>query len=72
MSTIIKNGTIITASDTVTADVLIEGEKVVLIGQKLPTAGHQVIDAKGKYLLPGGHRCPHPSRHALWRHNLVR
>lgn len=54
MSTIIKNGTIITASDTVQADVLIEGEKIVLIGQKLPTAGHRVIDAKGKYLLPGG------------------
>jgi dihydropyrimidinase len=54
MGTIIKNGTIITASDTVQADLLIDGEKVVLIGQKLPTQGHQVIDAKGKYLLPGG------------------
>ncbi|MFN8439946.1 MAG: dihydropyrimidinase [Caldilineaceae bacterium] len=54
MGTLIKNGTIITASDTVQADVLIEGEKVALIGQKLPSMGHQVIDAKGKYLLPGG------------------
>lgn len=54
MGTIIKNGTIITAGDTVQADLLIDGAKVALIGQKLPTAGHQVIDAKGKYLLPGG------------------
>ena len=51
MGTLIKNGTIITASDTVQADVLIEGEKVALIGQKLPSAGHQVIDAKGKVQL---------------------
>ena len=47
MSTIIKNGTIITASDTVQADVLIEGEKVVLIGQKLPTtAGLSIMGTR--------------------------
>jgi dihydropyrimidinase len=54
MGTIIKNGTVITASDTVLADLLIEGEQVALIGQQLPPQGHQVIDATGKLLLPGG------------------
>jgi dihydropyrimidinase len=54
MTTLIKNGTVVTAGDSVQADVLIEGEKVVLIGQHLPEAGHDVIDAAGLLLLPGG------------------
>ena len=54
MATIIKNGTIITASDTVQADILIEGEQITLIGRDLPTDGNDVIDATGKLLLPGG------------------
>jgi dihydropyrimidinase len=54
MGTLIKNGTVINASDTFPADVLVEGEKIVLIGQNLPADGHQVYDAKGKYLIPGG------------------
>ncbi|HEX9921041.1 MAG TPA: dihydropyrimidinase [Anaerolineae bacterium] len=54
MTTLIKNGTVVTAGDSVQADVLIEGEKVVLIGQNLPEAGHDVINAVGLLLLPGG------------------
>lgn len=54
MATLIKNGTIITASDTVKADVLIDGEKITMIGQSLPEADHQVIEAEGLLLLPGG------------------
>src|SRR6266849_2724604 len=54
MGTLFKNGTVITAGDSFQADVLVEGEKVVLIGQTIPGQGHQVVDAKGKYLLPGG------------------
>ncbi|HXV43724.1 MAG TPA: dihydropyrimidinase, partial [Anaerolineae bacterium] len=54
MTTLIKNGTVITAGDTFKADVLIEGEKVTLIGQNLPGQGHEVIDAEGLLLLPGG------------------
>ena len=54
MGTLFKNGTIVTASDMVQADVLVEGEKIVLIGQNLPTQGHEVIPCEGKYLLPGG------------------
>lgn len=53
MTTLIKNGTIITASDTIEADVLIEGEKVSLVGKNLNSDG-LVIDAQGMLLLPGG------------------
>lgn len=55
MKTLIKNGTVVTASDTIKADVLIEGEKVALIGVDIPTDGvDEVIDATGKLLMPGG------------------
>ncbi|RME84337.1 MAG: dihydropyrimidinase [Caldilineae bacterium] len=54
MTTIIKNGTIVTASDTVQADVLIDGEQVALIGRDLQADDAEVIDATGKLLLPGG------------------
>ena len=39
MGTLFKNGTIITASDMIQADVLVEGEKVALIGQNIPARG---------------------------------
>lgn len=54
MGTLFKNGTIINAADTYQADLLVEGEKIVLIGQNIPKGNHKVIDAKGKYLMPGG------------------
>lgn len=54
MTTLIKNGTVVTAGDTFKADVLIEAEKVALMGQNLPGNGHEVIDATGLLLLPGG------------------
>ncbi|CAG0970618.1 partial D-hydantoinase, partial [Anaerolineae bacterium] len=54
MGTLFKNGTVITASDMVKADVLVEGEVVSLIGRDIPAAGHTVVDCAGKYLMPGG------------------
>ncbi len=54
MGTLFKNGTILNASDTYAADVLVEGEQIVLIGQSIAAEGHKVIDASGKYLMPGG------------------
>jgi dihydropyrimidinase len=54
MTTLIKNGTVVTAGDTFKADVLIDGEKIKLIGQNLPGEGHEVIDAEDLLLLPGG------------------
>ncbi len=54
MRTLIKGGTIINAESTVLADVLIEGEEIALIGKDLDVAADQVIDATGKWVIPGG------------------
>lgn len=55
MTTLIKNGTIVTAGDTYQADVLIDGEQIAAMGRNLSTDGHdEVIDAEGLLLLPGG------------------
>lgn len=54
MAKIIKNGTLITASETFKADILIEGEKISQIGKDLSHANADLIDAEGKYILPGG------------------
>ena len=53
-TTILKNGTIITASDTFKADILIENEKILAIGSQLKAADAEIIDAAGKLILPGG------------------
>lgn len=54
MDLVIKNGKIITASETYRADVGIKGGKIVAIGKNLrPNKGTQVIDARGKYVMPG-------------------
>ncbi|MFC0472714.1 dihydropyrimidinase [Halalkalibacter kiskunsagensis] len=54
MKKVIKNGTIVTATDTYQADVLIENGKISCIGQNLAVGGAEVIDAKGRYIFPGG------------------
>jgi dihydropyrimidinase len=52
---LIVNGTVVTATDTFKADVGIEGEKIVAIGDKLPRdRAKKTIDATGKYVFPGG------------------
>ncbi len=52
MSTVIKNGTIVTADLTYKADIKIEGETIVEIGPDL--SGDSVLDASGCYVMPGG------------------
>ncbi len=54
MSILIKNGTIITAVDEYKADILVEGEKIKAIGKDLNVKADEVIDASGKYVMPGG------------------
>ena len=54
MSILIKGGTLITASDTFKADILIADEKILRIGSDLKADSAQVIDASGKLILPGG------------------
>lgn len=53
-ATLIKNGTLITASETFEADILIEDEKISLIGKDLQHPNAEVIDAAGKLIMPGG------------------
>src|SRR5206468_12667765 len=52
--TLIKNGTVVTATDLYSGDVLIDGEKIALIGTKIDVQADKIIDASGKYVLPGG------------------
>ena len=53
--TIIKNGSVVTATDTYTADVAILDGKVAAIGTDLPSQNAtKILDAAGKLLLPGG------------------
>ena len=54
MKTLIKNGTLITASDTFQADILVENEKIVQIGQALLVPDAKPVDASNKLILPGG------------------
>lgn len=54
MATLIKNGTIVTASEQYKSDVLFDGEKITAIGTDLDSRAETVIDADGKYLFPGG------------------
>ncbi len=52
---LIKHGTVVTATETMSADVLIEGEQVVaLLGEAGPHVDDaEVIDASGKLVFPG-------------------
>jgi dihydropyrimidinase len=60
VSVLIKGGRVITAADDYVGDVLIEGERISLIGESLDVAADRTIDASGKYVLPG---CVDPHTH---------
>src|SRR3954454_4305107 len=55
MDLLIKNGTVVTASDTYAADVGVLDGKIAHIGRELgPGDSTRVLDARGKLVLPGG------------------
>jgi dihydropyrimidinase len=56
-TTIVRNGRIITASDDYVADLFIEGDKIKLIGSDVQAQADRTIDARGKYVIPGGIDC---------------
>jgi dihydropyrimidinase len=60
VSVLIKGGRIITAADDYVGDLYVEGETVSLIGKSLDVQADKVIDAGGKYVLPG---CIDPHTH---------
>jgi dihydropyrimidinase len=51
--TVIRHGTIATASETYQADVAIRGGRIVAIGEDL-TDADEIVDASGMLVLPGG------------------
>src|SRR5207245_3761096 len=60
MSVLIKGGRIITAADDYVGDVYVDGERISLIGESLDVQADKVIEAAGKYVLPG---CIDPHTH---------
>ncbi len=54
MTTLIKNGTIITASDLYQADIFIDNGRIECIGRDLNIKADQILDAKDRYVIPGG------------------
>ena len=53
LDTIIRGGRVATASDTVACDVGIRDGRIAVLGEDLGAAD-DVIDARGKLVLPGG------------------
>ena len=53
MDLIIKNGTIVTPTGKIKADVGVKEGKIALIAQSIDTPCDNVVDATGKYVLPG-------------------
>lgn len=54
MSTLIKNGTVINADASRKADVFVDGEIIGQVGESLEVQADRVIDAREKYVIPGG------------------
>ncbi len=53
MTTLIKNGTIITAADTYKADILVKNGVISEIGKEISKIASEIIDAGEKWVLPG-------------------
>ncbi len=53
MDLIVKNGKIVTESDTYTADIGVKDKKIVKIAKSIDDPADKIINAKGKYVFPG-------------------
>ena len=53
MRTLIKGGTVVNADATTRADVLVDGERIALIGETLDVEADRTVDASGKWVIPG-------------------
>src|SRR5918996_304719 len=60
MSVLIRGGRIITAADDYVGDVFVEGERISMVGELLDVEADRVLDAAGRYVLPG---CVDPHTH---------
>jgi dihydropyrimidinase len=53
IGTIVRGGTIVTATDRFVADILIENGTIAAIATSIPGSGPDVVDASGSYVFPG-------------------
>ena len=53
MKYLLKNGTVVSGTKAELLDVLIEGEKIALVGKELSAPGIEALDMTGKLLFPG-------------------
>ena len=53
MSILIKGGHIVTAADDYVGDIYVENETITMIGESLDLEADKVVDASGKYVIPG-------------------
>ncbi len=53
MSVLFKGGTVVNASGRYLADVFADGDKIKAIGPDLDHPADEIVDAKGRYILPG-------------------
>src|SRR3989454_17570 len=60
MSVLIRGGRVATAGDDYVADLYVEDETITLVGESLDVSADKLIDATGKYVLPG---CVDPHTH---------
>jgi dihydropyrimidinase len=51
---LIKSGTLVTHEGSFRADVLIDGERISNVGADLSAPNAEVVDASGKFVMPGG------------------
>jgi dihydropyrimidinase len=54
MGILIKNGTVVSAAGSERLDVLIEGEQIARVAVGIDAAEHEVVDANGLLVMPGG------------------
>ena len=54
MGILIKNGTVVSATESRKLDVLVSGEMIARVGTGINEAGHEVVDADGLLVMPGG------------------
>ena len=54
MGILIKNGTVVSSTESNALDVLIEGETIARVAEGIGEARHEVVDASGLLVMPGG------------------
>src|ERR1700739_1752814 len=54
MGILIKNGTVVSAKESKQLDVLISAEMIARVGAGINENGHEVVDATGLLVMPGG------------------